>query len=259
LALPLLAVLLLGGLLGLASMPAPVAAEDVEADVDVTFHPVPSINVARGATLAYKLRIENRGEGTMAYARVYMPYNRELLTLTNAEFQDEDDYVFSIDEFITVHFDLVGQESERFAVLYFQVADYLPNGTVINMLAGFDWEDQHGNYELDRQTNSAPVVVQDQNLTSDFVWMVADPVQAPAGNKFTFFSDRFLPGEDVVPTVRTLDGTEQPVMGDNSQEADANGRVHIHLSSADFAPGTYKVYLKGEHSDLQAVADIVVQ
>jgi hypothetical protein len=236
-----------------------LADDDDEAEVAVTLWAIPSIKVARGVTLAYKLRIENYGDATMAYARINFPYDRSKLTLVDTLFQSDNDFVESIGDTIQVYIGEVGKESSRFAVLYMRVADYLPNSTVINMWAGYDWEDTEGNYALDQQTNAAPVIVWDHNETSDYVWMTVDHFQAPVGTTFHFFSDRFLPGEKVQSWLKSPG--EQPAqrLGEAyTGDADPNGRIHVHLSTHGRAPGSYELILRGERSDLEAVQPFTI-
>lgn len=242
--------LLLAGGVGLV-VPAPRPAAAAEgAKVDITLQAIPSIRVARGTILAYKLRIENYGDGTMAAARVRLPYDRSKLTIVDTLFEDEGDFVSKIDDEITISLDSLNGKSIRFAVVYMRVADYLPDNTVIDMWAGYDWEDNRGNYGISERSNAAPVLVGGWNETSDFVWMTLEPRQASAGTLFRFFSDRFLPGEEVETIIRGPDGSERTLS--QRQTVAPDGRVHIHMQSGGMAPGTYNVILHGERSELKA-------
>jgi hypothetical protein len=243
-------VVLLAGLLALPTA-QPVQADE-EADVDITLWAEPSIYIARGEVQAYKLRIENRGDSMMAYARVRLPYDPAQLTLVDAQFDGEKDYVYRINEdAVTVHIEGVGSDSTRFAVLFFRVADNLPNGTAITMIADYDWEDKNGNYDLENRSNAAPVVVWDFNLTGSAVWMAVDPQRQTIGNDVNLFSDRFIPDERVTPIITLPDGSERRI-SEERQSADPNGRVWLHLPTGDLPPGSYQVRLEGEDSDLVA-------
>jgi hypothetical protein len=253
-----LAALLLALLLG-ATLPAarPALAQD-EADVDIVLSAIPSIHVAPGQTLAYKLRIENSGDSTMAYARARLIYNQQYLTLTDTMFQDGDDYIERIGNTVDIYFDEVGQDAARFAVLYMHVAENTPLGTVLDARIDYDWEDRDGNYDLEEISNIAPVVVYSFNLTSDYVWMALDPQQAPQGARFNTYSNRFLPGERVQPYLQLPDGSRRKLAERLRQTATGSGEVWIHVESNDIAPGSYKMILRGEDSDLESVADFTV-
>lgn len=234
------------------------AAEEQGADVAVTLWAIPTIRVARGTILAYKLRVENHGSATMTYARVHLPYPQSQLTLVDSLFETDKDYVEAVGDTISVYFGSIGKDAARFAVLYMYVAADLPDDTIINMWAGFDWEDLHGNYGINRRSNAAPVLVGSENATSDYVWMAADPLQGRVGTPFYFFSDRFIPGERVLTWLQRADGVRYPEGEGLSGRADGDGRIYVHLDSSALLPGTYQVVLHGKRSRLEAVATITI-
>jgi hypothetical protein len=254
----LVAGLLLALLLGALLPTARPALADEEAEVDIVLSAIPSIHVAPGQILAYKLRIENQGNSTMDYARAFLEYNRQYLTLTDTMFQDGDDYIERIGDTIDIYFDEVGQDSARFAVLYLRVADNTPPGTVLNARVDYDWEDRNGNYDLEEISNTAPVVVQGFNLTSDYVWMALEPREAPQGTRFNAYSNRFLPGERVQPYLQLPDGSRRMLAERLRQTVTNSGEVWLHIESGNIAPGSYKMILRGESSDLEGVADFTV-
>jgi hypothetical protein len=250
----LLLALLLSTLLPTAR---PALADD-EAEVDIVLSASPSIHVAPGQVLAYKLRIENRGSSTMAYARARLVYDQQYLTLSDTLFQDGDDYIERIGATIDIFFDEVGKDAARFAVLYLRVADNTPQGTVLNARIDYDWEDRNGNYDLEEVSNIAPVVVHSFNLSSDFVWAAIDPRQAPQGTQFNAYSNRFFPGERVQPYLQLPDGSRRMLAERLRQTVTNAGEVWLHIESGDIAPGSYKLILRGEHSDFEGVADFTV-
>jgi len=254
----LLAGMLLALLLGAMLPTARPALADEEAEVEIVLSANPTIHVAPGQTLAYKLRIENHGNSTMAYARARLVYDQQYLTLTNTMFQHGDDYIEGIGNTIDIYFDEVGKDAARFAVLYLRVADHTPLGTVLNARIDYIWEDRDGNYDLDELSNIAPVVVHSFNLSSEFVWMALDPQQAPQGTQVNAYSNRFLPGERVQPYLQLPDGSRRMLSERLRQTVTKSGEVWLHIESGDIAPGSYKMILRGEHSDFEGVADFTV-
>lgn len=251
-------VVLLCALVGPAPARPTLAAGNSH-DVLVTLTASPSITVARGTLLAYKLRVENHGNTTMAYARIRLPYERSKIIFVNTEFQGDEDYVYKLEEdIITIHFDSLEGNSTRFAVLYMHVGETLPSGTVLNMWAGFDWEDTQGKYGINQRSNAAPVLVGDSNQTSDYVWMTVTPTEGTSDTQFNFFSDRFIPGEKVTVWRLGPGGTRHKMGEKFSNDADPNGRIHIHLKDHGLPIGTHTIMLEGKHSDLQAVTQITI-
>jgi hypothetical protein len=240
----------------------PAYAEDEEAKVSVTLRATPGLRVARGTTLAYTVRVENHGDATMAYTRLYLPYDQSKFTLVDAQFENDKDFVEAIsDSRIQVYFGSLGEDASRFATLYVYVADYLPTDTVIEMWGDYDWEDRNGNYDLEERTNAVPVLVGDYNQTSEYVWMIVDQPQAPAGTTFRFFSDRFIPGEKVRAYVQHPSQAGRPQergVQVYAADADPTGRIHVHLDSSGMAPGTYQMLLRGEYSELEGVVSFTV-
>ncbi len=253
-------VLLLALLLASALAARPALAR--EAEVDITIYPIPNLAVMPGQTIAYKLRVENRGNSTMDYARVRLPYDPAQIVLVDTLFDDpEEDYIEAIDaNTIRLYIGNVAADTSRFIVLFARVADDLPLGSVINMVGGFTWEDQSGNFELNRRTNAAPLIVAETSRETPYVWMLVDPPRGPVGTEFYFFSDRFVPGERVRPWLTFPDGRVER-FSSLSQTVDPNGRVRLRASSDELGltPGTYQVRLVGENSDIEAVADFVVE
>lgn len=245
----------------LSNISIPAQAADREAEVDVRIEVIPSLTVASGETIAYKLRVENRGNTAMRYARVRLTYNPALITPSDATFENEADYIEEIDPAnnrVTVFFSRLDDDGARFGVVFFQSAAGLPVGTVIDMWGDFDWEDNSGNFELERRTNAAPVVIGTQNLTSPYVWMSVSPAAGPTGSQFSFYSNRFLPGERVIPTILYPDGTRDQLSREFWQTVTPDGNVWIHIENMDLTPADYKMLLRGEDSDLEAVADFTV-
>jgi hypothetical protein len=236
------------------------AEEDKEAEVDITLQTIPGIRVARGAVLAYKMRIENHGDETTAYARATLPYDPGYMTVFDAQFENDSDYVYRLEENkVVVHFGVVGKDTSRYAVIFMRVADWIPNDTALNMIVSFDWEDENGNYGLDHRSNSAPVLIGDYNVTSEYVWAAVSPAQAPAGAQIGFYSDRFVPDERVEMWLQWPDGTRERLSSDLWQTVDHTGRVWLHYDeTGGLPPGDYKMILRGEESELKAAPDFSI-
>ncbi|NJK82337.1 MAG: hypothetical protein HC876_06535 [Chloroflexaceae bacterium] len=258
----LLALLVLvGSLLAVAPAAAQSNTRDAdrEADVAVTLEAIPNVYVARGTILAYKLRVENyAGNGTMDYARVWLPYNPGQMTLVDAYFETDTDYVESIEgDQINLFFGVLGKRAARFAVLYMYVNETLPVGTLLDMWAGYSWEDQHGNFELDSRSNAAPVIVNDFNEASNYVWMAIEPREAASGTPIGLFTNRLMPGERVRLYVVGPAGNRVQLDSDNI-EVGPQGQLWLTFESAGFPPGTYSYIVEGRRSRLQASADFTL-
>jgi hypothetical protein len=244
----------------IGTLTAPVVQAKEEAEVDIVLTAVPGIHVARGGILAYKMRIENRGDSTMDYALAYLAYDPAKITPVDTQFDHGGDFVKKIEQNeVIVRFDEVGQDAARFAVIFFRVADNLPDGTVIDMTVDYDWEDQDGNYDLDERSNYAPVIVNSYNEDSPYVWSLVDPVQAPAGTEFGLYTDRFVPQERVRPWLRYPDGSEHKQDDRYAQTVAPDGRLWSRVNTDGLAPGTYQIILRGEDSDLEAINTIFIR
>lgn len=253
LALALVLIVLASG----SAAPAAQAQDNREADVMVTMRAEPSILVARGDLLTYTVRVDNLGDGATAYTRVEIPFDATKVSILDARFTSDNDYVYEIEDgILTVHVGEIGKDSSRSFTILMLVGSNLPDWTIIEMWSSFDWEDQYGNYELNLNSNAAPVLVADVNVTSEFVWAVGDPTEGPAGTTFFFFSDRFVPDEDVEAWLEYPNGERNELS--NRQNTDSNGRVHIHFESNGLQPGAYKMILIGEDSDLISVVDFTI-
>jgi hypothetical protein len=254
----LLAVLIMFG--AAVAPAAPLQAADREAEPVLRLEAIPGLTVVPGETLAYKILLRNRGDGELDYARVVLPYDPALLTPLDTEFQTSEDYVESLEPGrMVIFFGNLGDGAARFAVIYMRVSEYAPQGTVITGMLGYDWEDKHGNYDLNKRSNAAPVVVGDVNRTSETVWVAVDPGQAPAGTEFGFFSDRFVPDEQVQPLLRMPDGTLKHLGSDARATVNGEGRVWLNLDSNGLAPGAYEYVLEGKRSELVGAVPFVVE
>ncbi|NJN18996.1 MAG: hypothetical protein HC822_23440 [Oscillochloris sp.] len=155
---------------------------------------------------------------------------------------------------MTVTFAALEPDEVRSATLLFDVAETLPNDTVIDVRGTYTWEDaRNGGSE---RSNWAPVLVGDFNNDSRYVFLEITPNSGPAGSFFEAYTDRLLPYEPVAAWFNTPDGIEPLERDLNS---DAFGRVLFTFSSAGFAPGTYELVLYGQRSKLTAVQEFTVQ
>lgn len=250
---------LLGTLLASLLPALPAAARDKEADVSIVLEANPNLNVQAGSILAYKLRVENfSSEGTMQYARAYLSYDPNIMTLVDTTFEQPQDYVVTItNNQIEVFFGVLGRRTARFAVLYMQLKPDIPVGTIIPMWGRYMWEDQHGNYELRSRTNSVPVIVQPQNASTPYVWMGVEPQQAPVGTEIGFFTDRLLPNERVRLLLNDPQGGQRELT--NRQiRVNPQGRLWLFLPTDDLPPGAYTYIVQGDRSRLAAAVDFTL-
>lgn len=253
----LLICLLITGIAGVCLPPPLLAAdeEQAEARVAVTLRAEPGIQVARGAILTYKLRVKNDGDVDVADVLIYMPYDPGTITLIGTEFAQPADWVTAIaPDHLMIKFGQLKVEQQRTAQLQMRVAASLPDNTVINMWAGYSWSGDVG-ASAAKSSNAAPVLVGPTNETSSWVWMTVTPTQGPGGTTYTFFSDRFLPGEQIFTWLNSSDGA---IGTDFSTEADENGRVQFDYANAALTPGSYQMVLLGKRSELTAVTNFVV-
>ncbi len=244
-----------------ASLPPtlPVAARGIKADVAIILEANPNLNVQPGSILAYKLRVENfSSEGTMQYARAYLSYNPEHMTLVDTLFQQHGDYVVSVNNNqIEVFFGVLGRRTARFAVLYMQLKPDIPTGTILPMWGRYMWEDKHGNYELHSRTNSVPVIVQAQSASTPYLWMAVAPQQATVGTEVGFFTDRLLPNERVRLLLNTPSG-EQRDLTNRQIRVNPEGRLWLFLPTDDLEPGHYTYMVRGERSRLETAIDFTL-
>ena len=232
-----------------------------EARVGVTLEANPNLYVAAGTILAYKLRAENySSSGIMHYARVFLAYDPSTMTLIDATFDDPvQDYVTAIDPSqIEVFFGSIGPRTARFAVLYMQLNEDLPVGTILPMWGRYTWEDRHGNYGLRVRTNSAPVIVQEQNVSTPYVWMAVEPQVAPVGTPIGFFTDRLLPNERVWITLIKPDGTQQHLPQNRRLLVTPEGNLWLDLDTTELPPGDYSYIVRGDRSRLEAAASFTL-
>ena len=236
--------------------PGPVEPRPKSANVTAVVWPSPSIRVARDGTLAYEIRLYNDGEGSARSTRVTMPYDRTMLTPIGSRLdQGAGDWVSELrPDAVVVTFGELGAKKMRTGWVYFRVASYLADNTVLSMRPTFQWSDARGT--TSRTSNWAPVLVGGGNDNADWVWVTADRLSGPAGTTFTFFSDRFIPGEGVHLWLNTPTGVA-PL--DRREIADLFGRVWVDFSSAGLAPGSYQIVLYGARSQLTGVQTFIVQ
>lgn len=217
--------------------------------------PEPSIRITRGGVLSYNLWVKNHGGDEANQILIYLPYDPNQLTLIGSDFTQPSDWVTEVGrDYIKIRFSTMDENKSRTGTLSMRVADDLPNDTVINMWAGFSWETDTGSSSA-KGGNAAPVLVGDTNETSPWIWMAADPVQGRVGTQHTFFSDRFLPNEQIFTWLNTPTG---PVGTGFSVDTDGLGRVTFAFDSSTLTPGTYQMVARGEDSELVAVTTFEV-
>lgn len=254
-------ILLLLFVLGLSGLGAarPVrAAEDADhpADVMVSVWPQPNILVTPGTTIDYEIRARNYGSEEASRVRVRLEYDPNQLAVVTTSFEDGKDWVRSLGSAdLEVQFGAIDEEAGRAATVVMRVNEAVPYETVINVWASFYWTDTEGNTEI-RPSNATPIVVAAGNQSSPWVWMAVEPRQGPAGTSFGFFSDRFVPNEDIATWMNTPGGVQALPL---RKEADDHGRIWLDFSSSGLAPGTYQMVASGTQSKITAVETFVVE
>jgi hypothetical protein len=226
------------------------------ADVTAVTWPEPSIRVGRGMTLTYEIRVYNDGEGDASSTTVVFPYNRNhILPIASRFDRSAGDWVSELTPTqLTITFGRLGGGKMRSGFIDFKVNDRLTDTTVIDVRSSFRWsdEDRGGN----GRGNWAPVLVGGGNDTAPFVWLIVEPVRGSANETRTFFSDRFVPGENVVTWLNTPRGVK-PL--DVASAVDPSGRVWLSYRPSDLTPGTYQIVAHGTRSRLTGVASFVVR
>lgn len=226
------------------------------ADVTAVTWPEPSIRVGRGMTLTYEIRVYNDGKGDANSTTVVIPYNRNHILPVASRFDHgAGDWVSQLTPTqLTVAFGRLGSGKMRSGFIDFKVNPTLATNTAIETRSTFQWSDE------DRggsgRGNWAPVLVGGGNDTAPFVWLIVEPVGGSANTPRTFFSDRFVPGENVVTWLNTPRGVK-PL--DVAAAADPSGRVWLTYRPSDLTPGTYQIVAHGTRSRLTGVASFVVQ
>ncbi len=235
--------------------PAPIPPPP-GADVTAVTWPEPSIRVGRGMTLTYEIRVYNDGKGDASSITVIVPYNRDhILPIASRFDHGAGDWVSELTPTrLTVTFGRLGSSKTRSGFIDFKVNNALATNTAIETRSTFQWSDE------DRggsgRSNWAPVLVGGGNDTAPFVWLIVEPIRGSANTTRTFFSDRFVPGENVVTWLNTPRGV-RPL--DVAAAADPSGRVWLTYRPSDLAPGTYQIVAHGTRSRLTGVASFVVQ
>ncbi|HEX6290172.1 MAG TPA: hypothetical protein VFZ66_13340 [Herpetosiphonaceae bacterium] len=224
------------------------------ADLSLTVWPTPSIRVARGGTLAYELRLTNYGTRQAHSAVVTLPYTTQQMIVTGSKFSRPDDWVSEVtSSYVAVTFAPFAAGEYRTATIFFRVNDGLPNDTVINMRAAYRWSDDVGGGEW--RSNWAPLLVGGGNDSAPWVWMEVQPLSGVVGTTFHFYTDRFIPRENITVWLNTPRGTQPTTL---RAIADEYGRACVDLKSTYLRPGTYSLVLNGTRSNLTAIARFYV-
>jgi hypothetical protein len=249
-----LVVVLLAGLYSLET--ARRSAAGGRADIAVTIIPTPNVGVQAGSIVSYQVRVKNFNDSTASRVLVHMPYDPQQLEVLDAAFTGTEDWVNAVGrDFVGITFGDVGGRQTRTATVRMRVAEHLPQGTVINMWAGYGWDDGGGG-DSDRSANAAPLVVTDTDVSSGATWMQVEPAQGQAGTVYGFFSNRFAPGERVLFWLETPYGTEAL---NAERYADAQGRVWFEFDSSGFPAGSYELVMRSQRTEQIAVAPFSIQ
>lgn len=236
------------------SQPSPTPAP--AADVATAMWPTPSIRVIRGGILAYQVRLLNHGQGEASGVRLRIPYPRQQMTLISTSFAaGSGDWISAIEtDAITVTFGPLAAGGRRTATLNFHVASNMPNETVIHMRGAHTWSDARSGGS--GATNTTPILVGVGNADSAYLWLSATPTAGKAGTVHQFFTDRFIPGEGVIPWLNTPSGVRPLEL---RTTADNYGRISLNLATTGLAPGNYSLVVYGARSNLTGVTSFTVQ
>jgi hypothetical protein len=218
------------------------------ADVSVTLRARPSVRVARGALLAYDIELTNYGSGDAGRTVVRLNYNRNLVAVSHSELNRRD-WVSDIeDRYVEISFGELDGKRSRTGTIYFRVKSNVADNSVIDGRASVSWEDSDSGGSM--TTNWAPVLVGGGNEHSDWAWLQVTPESGSAGTTFRFFTDRFIPGEEVVFWLNTPDGVKAL---DLREDADRYGRVWADIGTRNYKPGWYSLVARGMRSEVEAV------
>lgn len=236
--------------------PGPVEPRPKSANVTAVVWPSPSIRVARDGTLAYEIRLYNDGEGSARSTRVTMPYDRTMLTPIGSRLdQGAGDWVSELrPDAVVVTFGELGAKKMRTGWVYFRVASYLADNTVLSMRPTFQWSDARGT--TSRTSNWAPVLVGGGNDSGAYVWTIVQPVTGLPNELRTFYSNRFAPGEVVTTWLNTPTGVMEL---DIHETVDQQGQVWVEYRPSRLAPASYQLVIYGNRSRLVGVATFIVQ
>lgn len=248
----------------------------------VVLEATPNIWVQRGDTITYHARIKNIGGLAATNASFYMPYDSTQMAIIGNQADEGISINSSSNNYVLVTAQNLQPEEERTFSLQAMVAETVPDGSVITAKVSFHQRGkslsmpsssnkpvplQQGDAaivpvtEVDTSmmitSNTVPVLVGDANVSSPFVWMEARSIQGQEGTIYHFFSDRFVPNEEVVTWLNTPSGDVQEL--DMVSESNGSGQVWFQLSDKDYVPGTYQLVAYGIDSNLRAVATFVVE
>jgi hypothetical protein len=252
-----LLVLLVVSLLPVQAPPATAAAQD-PAGLVVVVWPTPSVQVARGDVLTYQVQAKNFNRNAQSNVRVFIPFDGRLIDVIGTAFEEgSDDWVAGVSEnAILVVFPQLDGGETRTITIYTRVAPDLPDGTVITAWPSYSWDDSRWE-DNPRSTNAAPVLVGATNESSPFVWMSVTPDRGTRETTFSFFSDRFMPGEPVQAAIVPPNGAPYDI--ELRTDADSLGRVWLDLWGGWLEPGTYELEVRGIYTNLRARARFVVE
>lgn len=260
----LLMLILLIGMFGLSTSPISFAGDDLaEAKVFAVVWANPSVKVMRGDVLTYTIRVRNVGSASASFVRVTLSYDPLHLTLEGSEFESNKDWVSdtsSKDMFrsqVTVTFGDLGKGTGRAARLHMRVRDNLADNTIIQTWGKFNWIDDAAGERSDRATNAIPVLVAPNNEHTDMAWLTVSPVSAPANIVKRFYSDRFLPDEEIIFWINRPDGSQAGVIP--RAKVDPNGRFELFLRDTSLYPGVYQMVATGMNSELVGTAMFTVE
>lgn len=242
--------------LGLYGAHAQQSAAGGRADVVLALRVVPDVGVTPGSIVTYELRATNLNGSEADRVLVQMPYDPAQLRVLDAQFQSDQDWVTAVQgNYLTLQFGTLNGNSSRTATIRMQVNETLPLGTVINMWAGYGWDDGGGG-GADRSANAAPVVVEPVAISSGTLWMAVDPPVGVAGTAYGFFTNRFIPGERLRVALHSPYGV-QPLPLDTN--ADNMGQAWFEFNSTGYPPGNYTLVVDGTLSGQTAAADFSIE
>ncbi len=198
--------------------------------------------VQAGDNLELWARVDNDMDEEVVRVDITIPYNTQILTPVDSEFEEEDDsWVSEIaDGQVTLTFEEVEEDETRYGTLVFAVDPATPDYTELDYKADYMWW---------TATRS------DGGETEDFEALVLNPNEqtqtsiapqaGPAGTVFEMYASRFQPDEGVVTWLNTPTGVQSL---DLHGLTNNTGEIWLRYDSSGLAPGNYSIVLRGKES-----------
>jgi hypothetical protein len=222
------------------------------ARLSVVLRPSPSGVVRRGEIVTYTIVATNHGRGPAGGATIAVPFDPQLLTVLDAQFNRADAWVSTLDnarlEIRTGRLDSNGDSVT--CTLRLAVAAGAPEGTTLATRLEYRWSDATGGGS--GASNRATVRVGESQDDRSIL-----PLEFGAdGDALIFGAAHFAPGEPVTFWYNTPART---VIGAGTIEADAAGVARLRFDDNGLAAGDYSMVAYGSWTGITAVAPFQTQ